>query len=322
MNRTTSYVGTQAHHLLVLVSANPGNPGLCLSLSRPENVMPGTATCGPFGENNLYVTRDGRRVEGTRGPYSSEFAGFTHQKTIGNAHYNALETSLRHVSSRLEVLVGYTYGKSLDQSSSLSEPVNPLNPRLSKALSAFDLRHNFVASYGWTPPFHKFANLSRRWTEGWFVSGITRFSTGLPVTLYNNNDTSLLGTIPNGINSDGVDTPDYTPGDLRLNTNPRSGRAAFNSALFTLPELGTIGTAARRFFSGPGLANFDLAVRKSLPFGESRSIEIRFEAYNVFNHAQFFGPAAVNGNISSANFGQIVNAGAPRVIQLAAKFNF
>ena len=46
------------------------------------------------------------------------------------------------------------------------------------------------------------------------------------------------------------------------------------------------------------------------------------EAFNVFNHAQFFGAAAVNGNISSAGFGQIVNAMPPRQIQLAAKFIF
>ena len=54
------YIGTQAHHLLVLISANPGNPALCLSLSRPDNVMPGTATCGPFGESGTYTTRSGQ----------------------------------------------------------------------------------------------------------------------------------------------------------------------------------------------------------------------------------------------------------------------
>ena len=221
---SASYVGTQAHHLLVLVSANPGNPGLCLSLSRPEDVMPGTATCGPFGENNTYYARDGRVIQGTRGPFSSDFAGFTYQKTMGNSSYNSFEASLRHSSPRLEFLLGYTYGKSLDQSSSLSEAVNPLNARLSRALSGFDLRHNFVASYNWRLPLESLFHRRNRWTSGWALSGITRFSSGLPVTLYNNNDTSLLGTIPNGINSDGVDTPNYTPGDLAVNTDPRNGQ--------------------------------------------------------------------------------------------------
>jgi hypothetical protein len=317
-----SYVGAQAHHLLVLMSANPGNPALCLSLSRPEDVMPGTATCAPFGENNTYYARDGRVIQGTRGPFSSDFAGFSFQKTIGNSSYNSFEASLRHSSPRLEFLLGYTYGKSLDQSSSLSEAVNPLNPRLSRALSAFDLRHNFVASYNWRVPVESWLGRSNRWTAGWSLSGITRLSSGLPVTMFNNTDTSLLGTIPNGINSDGIDTPNYVPGELAVNTDPRNGRDAFNTSLFSMPEIGSLGTAARRFFSGPGMVNFDVALLKNLRLTETHSVDLRFEAFNAFNHAQFFGAAAVNGNISSPSFGRVVSAGTPRVIQVAAKFRF
>ena len=61
---SVSYVGTQAHHLLVLTSANPGNPALCLSLSQPNEVMPGTPTCGPFGESGIYTTPTGQRHSG------------------------------------------------------------------------------------------------------------------------------------------------------------------------------------------------------------------------------------------------------------------
>jgi hypothetical protein len=317
-----TYIGTQAHHLLVLVSANPGGPALCLSLSRPQNVMPGTATCGPFGESGTYTSRSGQLIQGTRGPFDSNFAAVTNQKTIGNSNYNALEISLHHAGPSLEFLAGYTFGKSLDQSSSLSEAVNPLNPRLSRALSAFDMRHNFVVSYDWKLPLAQLLRRRTSWTKDWSLSGITRFSTGLPVTLVNNNDTSLLGTIPNGINNDGVDTPDYSPGNLELNTDPSNGRSAFRTQSFSLPELGHLGTAARRFFSGPGMANFDVALHKSLRLTESRSIELRAEAFNVFNRGQFYGAAAVNGNISSGSFGQVVSAGAPRLIQVAVKLHF
>jgi len=319
---TASYIGTQAHHLLVLISANPGNPALCLGLSQPQDVMPGTPTCGPFGESGTYVARSGETIQGTRGPFSSQFAAVTYQKTIGNSNYNALELSLRHTGPSLELLAGYTYGKSLDQSSSLAEAVNPLNPSLSRAISAFDMRLNFVASYDWKLPLLKLLHGRSRWAAGWSLSGITRFSTGFPVTLYNNNDTSLLGTIPNGINNDGVDTPDYTPGNLSLNTNPRDGRLAFNAALFSLPALGQLGTADRRFFYGPGIVNFDAALHKSVSLSESRSLEFRIEAFNVFNHAQFYGAAAVNGNISSPDFGQVITAAPPRLIQVAAKLAF
>ncbi len=87
-----------------------------------------------------------------RGPFGPQFAAVTYQKTIGNSNYNAFEVSLHHASRALDLLAGYTYGKSIDLSSSLSEAVNPLDPRLSRALSAFDMRHNFVASYNWKLP--------------------------------------------------------------------------------------------------------------------------------------------------------------------------
>jgi hypothetical protein len=304
------YAGSQAHHLLVLISANPGNPAVCLGLSQPNQVQTGTATCGPFGESGLYTTAAGATVQGTRTAFSPQYAAVTYQKTIGNSNYNSFEATLRHSRGALEMLAGYTYAKSLDQSSSLSEAVNPLNPNLSKALSAFDMRHNFVASWNWKAP------------RGWSVSGVARFSTGLPVTLYNNNDTSLLGTIPNGINNNGVDTPDYIPGNPGVNTNPRNGKQAFNTDLFSLPDLGQVGTAARRFFYGPGMANIDVAVHKNVKLGEGRGLELRVEAFNVMNHAQFYGAAAVNGNITSSGFGQVVSAAAPRLVQMAVKFAF
>ena len=319
---TLTYAGSQTHHLLVLISANPGNPAECLSVSQTDQVMPGTATCGPFGEGGTYVRASGQVVQGTRGPFSSQFDAITDQKTIGNANYNALEFDLRHHQGPLELLVGYTYGKSLDQSSSLAEAVNPINPGLSKALSAFDMRQNFVASYKYNLPLGRLIHRRNRMAEGWSLTGVTRFSTGFPVTLYNNNDTSLLGTSPNGINNNDVDTPNVAPGNLEVNTNPRNGKAAFNTSLFSLPALGKLGTAAPRFFYGPGINNFDLALLKGLALTESKRLEFRVETFNVGNHAQFYGAAAVNGNISSPSFGKIVSAQAPRLIQLAAKFYF
>ena len=306
---SAAYVGNQAHRLLVLLSANPGNPALCLR----------TPGCGPFSE------------AGVRGPFSAQFDAVTYQETIGNSNYNALEVNLRHNSGPLQFLIGYTYSKSLDQSSSLAEPVYPfavdgsghtIDPSLSRAISAFDMTHNFVASYRYELPLGRLFENHARLTRGWAISGIMRFSTGFPVTLFNNKDTSLLGTIPNGINNNGVDTPNCGPGLLHINTDPRSGKPAFNTTLFSLPQFGEIGTARRRFFYGPGIDNFDIGLVKAVPLTESKALEFRIEAFNVFNHAQFYGPAAVNGDINSAKFGQVVSAAAPRLVQLAAKFFF
>jgi hypothetical protein len=64
-----SYVGSQAHHLLLAYSANPGNLALCLALGKPSAVAPGSATCGRFAEDATYITAAGQVVNGTRGPF-------------------------------------------------------------------------------------------------------------------------------------------------------------------------------------------------------------------------------------------------------------
>ncbi len=319
---SASYVGSQSHHLLVLEEANPGNPALCLYLSNPANLAPGQTPCGPFSESNVFVTASGQTINGTRGPLGPNFGSDTLETTIGNSNYNSLQVTLRHTSGPLQLLAAYTYSKSIDQSSNLGEEVNPLNPSLSRALSAFDITQNVVVSYNYQLPFTHLFHATNRWTQGWELSGITRFSTGLPVTLVNYGDNSLLGAEPNGINNYGVDEPDVAPGSLNLNRNPRNGQAYFNAALFSNNALGTPGNASRRYFYGPGMENFDVALLKSLRLTESTNLQFRLEAFNVFNHAQFFGPQAVDGNISSGTFGQVVSAAAPRLVQVGAKFTF
>jgi Carboxypeptidase regulatory-like domain len=298
---TLSYVGASSHHLLVLEEVNPADPALCLSLG---------PACGPFNE------------QAARTEFGPEFGSVELQRTIANASYHALEATLNHRSHGLETLASYTYAKSLDQSAGLPEPVNPVDPSLSRGLSSFDMRHNFVGSFHYSVPEYSKNGTVHALTSGWAVAGIARFTSGLPVTLLNNNDTSLLGTIPNGINNNGVDTPGWTGGDLHINTNPRNGRAVFDAAQFSLPALGTMGNARRRFFSGPGMASLDATVSREFGLGDVRGLELRAEAFNAFNHAQFFGASAVQGNISSASFGQAVSAMSPRLMQVAIRFHF
>ena len=317
-----SYVGSQAHHLLVLLAANPGNPALCLSVSQPGQVLPGTTTCSPFGENGVYVRRDGTVINGTRGPLGNNFGTDVYFDAMGNSAYNSFQASLSHSSRGLTILGSYTYGKSLDQSSNLAEQVNPYNFKLTRAISKFDLRHNFDVSYRYELPYQELFHRDGRLTQGWAVSGITRFSTGLPVTVFNLNDTSLIGSGNNGVNGQGVDLPDFSGGPLQINRNPRNGRSYFNTSLFSLPALGTPGTSPRRFFYGPGINNWDMALLKSTNLSESKSVELRFESFNTFNHAQFFGSSSVDSNVSSSTFGTVVTAGAPRLMQVAIRLMF
>ena len=159
-------------------------------------------------------------------------------------------------------------------------------------------------------------------TEGWAISGITRFATGLPVTLASNSDNFLVSAQNNGINSVGIDLPNMAPGNLEINHNPRNGQQYFNTALFSPNALGTQGNAPRRPFYGPGINNWDVALHKVTKLTESKSLELRFETFNTFNHAQFDGNGLVDGNINDATFGKVVRTAPPRISQVALKFLF
>jgi hypothetical protein len=296
-----SYVGAGAHHLLVLEEENPADPALCLSLG---------SSCGPFNE------------QPARTRFSQAFGSVELQRTIANSSYHALEATLNHRSRSLEMLVSYTWAKSLDQSAGLPEPVNPVDASLSRGLSSFDMRHNLVASFHLDLPRTVGMGLLDTATRGWAVAGIARLTSGLPVTLLNNNDTSLLGTIPNGINNNGVDTPQRSSMPLHLNRNPRANRAVFDTAAFSLPALGNLGNARRRFFSGPGMETFDATLERHFLVRDDRALELRLEAFNLLNHTQFFGAAAVEGNISSSTFGQAVQSMSPRLMQMAVRYRF
>ena len=317
-----SYIGSQAHHLLVLLAANPGNPTLCLGLSQPSDVLPGTPTCGPFGENLVYARSNGQVVNGTRAPFGNNFGTDVYFDAMGNSAYNSLQLSVRHSGGGLTLLGSYTYGKSLDQSSNLGEQVYPYDYRLSHAPSSFDIRQDFVASFRYDLLLPQMLGRANRATEGWAISGISRVSSGVPVTLINPNDTALIGSYNNGVNGVGYAGLNAVSGDLEINSHPASGQPYFNTSLFSLPALGSPGTASRRLFYGPGMSNWDIALLKDTFLTESKVLEFRLETFNTFNHTQFFGANSVDGNINDPTFGQVVSAMPPRLVQVSLKFRF
>ena len=315
---TVSYVGTQAHRLLVTQESNPGNPALCLSLSQPSDVLKDTPTCGPNGENNTYFAANGQVIQGTRlpifGPLFQSNGWFI---TSGQSGYNSLQLNYRHTSGRLQVLAGYTYSKSLDNASGYGEQVNPFNPKASIALSAFDATHNFVVSYNYVPPLDKIGG-GNRLTRGWALSGITRFATGLPVTLIETDDNSLLGTQFTGPIPLGIDLPNYAGGSVHI-SDPRKSGVYFDNSGFSPEPIGQLGNARRRSFHGPGINNWDLALLKDTKLTESMNLQFRAEFFDVFNHAQF---NAVDGNVNSPTFGKIKTALQPRIGQISMRLNF
>ena len=320
---TASYIGSEGHHLLTLLPASPGNPALCLSLSQPSEVAPGSPTCGPLAENLAFTRKDGTVVNGTRAPFNNSIGSDAYFYNFANSNYNSLELTLKHQSQRLFVLGSYTYGKSIDMASSIQEELDPSNFALRRGVSSFDIRHNFVASFRYELPFDQLSRKTNRLTQGWALSGITRVSTGLPVSFFSFTDNSLVGSQQQGVNGIGNDTPDATGAPLNINHNPRNGQPYFNPAAFQPNALGTPGNVKRRFFYGPAQQNWNMALLKSTKLTESKILELRFEAFNVFNHAQFFGPNTIGSNIANpASFGRVLSADPGRVCQVAAKFSF
>ena len=193
-----------------------------------------------------------------------------------------------------------------------------LNPHLSYGLSKYNVPQYFVGSYSVHLPFdHWMSNgVGRAIVGGWSVSGVTKLAKGIPITLSESGDRSETGT--------NEDVPNYTVGNLAAggpegDHNPRHNNPWFNTSLLTAEAIGQFGNSHRRFITGPGINDTDLALHREFHIHESHSAEFRAEAFNVFNHTYFSAPS---GSFTSSSFGRITAATNPRVLQLAWKYRF
>jgi hypothetical protein len=110
--------------------------------------------------------------------------------------------------------------------------VDPYKYARRQAVSAYDIRHNFVASYRYELPLDRLAGTSPL-TTGWTISGGTRFSTGLPVTLFSFGENSLINSQNQGVTGVGSDLSNYTPScNLNLNYGANAVDGNINSATF------------------------------------------------------------------------------------------
>jgi hypothetical protein len=242
--------------------------------------------------------------------------------TVVSSSFNSLQVSVKHTEKYANFLLAYTYEKSIDNGSTSFDATNPFNPRQSRALSVFDVPQDLTASYTIQLPFEKVTGgAAKRLTEGWALSGIMTLAKGEPIQLSETDDNSLSGTF-----ADTIDVPSYNPGNgpLFINKNPRNsaGQPYFNPNYFQQEPLGQVGDAMRRYFSGPGIYNFDVALLKDTKITESTQVQFRAEAFNVFNHAQFNNPSGDFNNTGAGGFGFVTSARDPRIMQLALKFLF
>ena len=315
---TVAYVGTQAHHIEHDVPLLYGDASLCLSI----------AGCGPYGEPGVY-TQNGQTIYGTLvgaidnqtispnyhnssgGPVTA-FAESEYVQNSGNSNYSSLQISAERRARDITYLLSYTYAKSLDDVGALWDPRDPSR---AYGQSSWDMRHNFVASYNWNLPFERFLG-THRYSQGWHITGISRFNTGFPVSLQSGGDAALTN-----IN---LDYPNQVAPLQKLNARA-PGHAYFNTSAFAsnlscgFEVCGQTGSAKQFLFHGPGTINTDMGVEKDTKLTERTQLNFRIEFFNVFNHANF---SDVIGNANSGQFGQATNTASGRIGQVSGKFIF
>ena len=249
----------------------------------------------------------------------------------GNTSYNALEVSLRRQIIRgFGYQISYTWAHAMadfvDNLTGNSTPQNAYDYSHEMSNSPFDQTHRFVASGEWKLPVGKDGwimnggSIAARLLGNWQLNAIVTLQTGLPLTITAPDNSQTGGNHAAYANCVGNPFANTTTNRAAISTQNAAG-VFINSSGFSIPAVGTFGTCRPRLFHGPGSENVDMSVFKQFPLGEERKIELRFEFFNAFNHANFANPATSMSN--TATFGKVSSTvNDPREIQLAGKFYF
>ena len=234
----------------------------------------------------------------------------------GLSKYNGLQLSLeRRFAKSLHFGVAYTYSRSEDNSSSLTDVLpNAYDDRAYWGRSDFDRAHVFIANAIYDIPFLKGSgNWTTRILGNWELSGIYQAQSGTPFSVRNNVDYAGVGA------GSGNQFWNLTGDSSTQRTSFTDSAVWFRAAAFTQPAPGTYGIQPRNSLQNPGFWNFDGALRKNFPTFEKQMMQLRFEFFNVFNHPNWNG---ANANPTSGSFGTITGKSGNRAIQLALKYIF
>ncbi|MBV9759111.1 MAG: TonB-dependent receptor [Acidobacteriaceae bacterium] len=286
-----AYVGNVGRHLFETLNANQAIPG-------PGDVDPRRPFYNPYG-----LTQ-----------------GIFQYCNCDNSNYNSLETKLqKQFSHGLDFLLTYTWSKALTDTEGGSVPSNSYDVRSDYGPASWDRTHTLTLEHNWNLPFGR----DRYWKlggnavadavlGGWRLSGVHTFASGAPFT-------------PTVANAPLLNDPDFA--SLRADVvgnwqvpNPNAN-LWFNPAAFTEPEQPyRQGTAGRNSLRGPDLLVSNISIAKNLLLTERRSLELRAEAFNVFNHANLANP---NSTIDESGAGQITAIQVPmRQMQFALHLQF
>jgi hypothetical protein len=315
MSAQVGYVGHHATKLVTPVEGNQPLPGV--------------------GDPTTWTPLDTRRPLYAALPLVTNISTTASQ---GRSNYNALQASVRQREwNGLEFMASYTFAKILTNnlgyygSAGVAAEgaywVNAYDPEANYGRAFHDVRHNFVLAANYELPWGKGKKWGTDWSGltdailgGWKVSAILQARTGFPITVQNTNRRSLQGTRS-------AEWPNCVGNPVPANQSITSDASAPSDSkwldinAFQTPALGTFGNCGIGIADAPGYKNVDASLAKRFNVGGTRYLELRAEAFNLFNHPNFGPPGR---DIATPNtFGIITSTvGSPRVVEFVVKFFF
>jgi len=307
-----------------------------------------TATLGYMGSRsrNLFFHENPNAVPAATGlALNPQIGGGDLWAVSGYSNYNALLAELKHdFSHQFTADAQFTWSKSLDTSSGpYFEQDYPYNLNLNYGRSDFNVAKAFKVFGVWQPVFFHGNTWAEKIAGGWSLSGIFNIHSGFPwspiVDVQNGSlycgtcgymqlfPAAYLGGAGSSTSNDAFKT-------AAASNYPKGGAAYFSTPTYTPFGGTTFGPALpqspgvrRNSLNLPGYKDVDLTLAKGFGFpnnrvlGENARLEVRLDAYNVFNNLNL-NPNDISNHISSANFGTITGALSGRVVTLGARFSF
>ncbi|HUN85272.1 MAG TPA: hypothetical protein VMU48_12890, partial [Terracidiphilus sp.] len=275
--------------------------------------------------------------------WQDQFSSLYALSSIGMSYYNAGQFTLRHpMSHGLMMDFSYTLSKSIDMGSdaerdteftgeySFSDIINTWKPYLNRGLSDFDTHHLITADAVYQLPFGRGrmllggANtLLDALVGGWQLSGINRWSSGLPFSVFEPGWTTdwqiesygvVTGSLKVGKHLDANGNPQYFGNPDAINAGVATGGP------IRLPYPGE--TGERNNFRGDGLFDVDSGLDKTWKIKEYGALKFAWEVYNVTNAVRF-DPASIDNGLTDGSLGiasRLLNQ--PRRMQFSLRYDF
>jgi hypothetical protein len=278
-----------------------------------------------------YNGAKGTRLDSERALVGLGNQPFIYESSEGNSILHAASVRVRRrMAKGLGVGAQYVFSRSIDDASSIGGggsvvAQNPFNISADRGLSSFEQKHRFTGNWIYDLPLgenHRFVQKGA-WNHilgGWQWSGDFTVASGMYFT------PRVLGgglDISRGVS--GSLRADVVPGQSVALSNPTALKW-FNTAAFCDPSVNcpagspvTFGDAGRNSIEGPGQVTLDMTLNKTIPIKESRALDLRISANNVFNNVNF---TALNTTVNSLTFGEITGTANMRRVTMQARFRF